>query len=152
MPATKPFGFHEGSRSGYLAQYAVVSWGTAVVISQQEDHGNDLHCILMDRIGRWLFKGCGVFAIALVFRTVDVPICHLARTSTHFLWHIGLAAALYLLARVACERRTRWRAENIRSSATVLAVLIASAVLVTAAVFPGEEPTQLPQEQSAVVE
>jgi len=51
MPGEKPFGFHEGSRSEYLAQYVFASWGTAVVIPQQEDHGLDLHCTLMERVG-----------------------------------------------------------------------------------------------------
>lgn len=52
MPGEKSYGFHEGSRSEYLAQYAFASWGTAVVIPQQEDHGLDLHCTLMERVGR----------------------------------------------------------------------------------------------------
>jgi hypothetical protein len=57
MPGEKPYGFHEGSRSEYLAQYVFGSWGTAVVIPQQEDHGLDLHCTLMERIGgRFLAK------------------------------------------------------------------------------------------------
>jgi hypothetical protein len=57
MPGEKRYGFHEGSRSEYLAQYAFASWGTAVVIPQQEDHGLDLHCTLMERVGgRFLAK------------------------------------------------------------------------------------------------
>jgi hypothetical protein len=51
MPGVKSFGFHEGSRSEYLAQYAFASWGTAVVIPQQEDHGLDLQCTLMQQVG-----------------------------------------------------------------------------------------------------
>ena len=51
MPGVRGYGFHEGSRSEYLAQFVFASWGTAVVIPQQEDHGLDLHCTLMDRVG-----------------------------------------------------------------------------------------------------
>jgi hypothetical protein len=51
MPGEKSYGFHEGSRSEYLAQYAFASWGTTVVIPQQEDHGLDLHCTLMQQVG-----------------------------------------------------------------------------------------------------
>lgn len=57
MPGSTPYGFHEGSRSEYLAQYAFASWGTAVVVPQQEDHGLDLHCTLMQQVGRrWMAK------------------------------------------------------------------------------------------------
>jgi hypothetical protein len=57
MPGEKSFGYHEGSRSEYLAQYIFASWGTAVVIPQQEDHGLDLHCTLMEKVGgRFLAK------------------------------------------------------------------------------------------------
>jgi hypothetical protein len=45
-------GLHEGSRSEYLAQYAFASWGTAVAIPHQEDHGIDLACTLVERAGR----------------------------------------------------------------------------------------------------
>src|SRR4051794_34702011 len=58
MPGEKPFGCHEGSRSEYLAQYAFASWGTAVVIPQQEDHGLDLHCTLMEQVGRRFLAKC----------------------------------------------------------------------------------------------
>ncbi len=52
MPASTAYGFHEGSRSEYLAQYVFASWGTAVAIPHQEDHGIDLSCTLMERVGR----------------------------------------------------------------------------------------------------
>jgi hypothetical protein len=52
MPASVAYGFHEGSRSEYLAQYVFASWGTAVAIPHQEDHGIDLTCTLMERVGR----------------------------------------------------------------------------------------------------
>jgi hypothetical protein len=43
--------FHEGSRSEYLAQYVFSSWGTAVAVPHQEDHGLDLFCTFMETIG-----------------------------------------------------------------------------------------------------
>jgi hypothetical protein len=45
-------GLHEGSRSEYLVQCAFASWGTAVAIPHQEDHGIDLACTLLERAGR----------------------------------------------------------------------------------------------------
>jgi hypothetical protein len=51
MPGATPYGCHEGSRSEYLAQYVFASWGTAVAIPHQEDHGVDLACTLMERVG-----------------------------------------------------------------------------------------------------
>ena len=44
--------FHEGRRSEYLAQYVFSSFGTAVAVPHQEDHGLDLICTLTERIGQ----------------------------------------------------------------------------------------------------
>jgi hypothetical protein len=44
--------FHEGTRSEYLAQYVFSSFGTAVAVPHQEDHGLDLICTLTERIGQ----------------------------------------------------------------------------------------------------
>lgn len=44
-------GFHEGSRSEYLAAYVFSSFGTASTIPHQEDHGFDLYCTLSKRDG-----------------------------------------------------------------------------------------------------
>jgi hypothetical protein len=52
MPGAVAYGCHEGSRSEYLAQYVFGSWGTAVAIPHQEDHGIDLTCTLMEQAGR----------------------------------------------------------------------------------------------------
>src|SRR5262245_11645504 len=43
---------HEGSRSEYLAQFVFSSWGTAVAVPHQEDHGLDLFCTLVERVGK----------------------------------------------------------------------------------------------------
>ena len=42
---------HEGSRSEYLAQYVLASFGTAVSVPHQEDSGIDLYCTLTERVG-----------------------------------------------------------------------------------------------------
>lgn len=52
MPGAVAANFHEGSRSEYLAQYVFSSWGTAVAIPHQEDHGLDLLCALTERSGQ----------------------------------------------------------------------------------------------------
>ena len=52
MSGAVGYGWHEGSRSEYLAQYVFASWGTAVAIPHQEDHGVDLSCTLMERVGQ----------------------------------------------------------------------------------------------------
>jgi len=46
--------FHEGSRSEYLAQYALSSLGMAALLPRQEDVGVDLHCALGERVGQRL--------------------------------------------------------------------------------------------------
>jgi hypothetical protein len=45
-------GFHEGSRSEYLAQYVFSKFGTSVPVPHQEDHGIDLFCCLTERKGQ----------------------------------------------------------------------------------------------------
>jgi hypothetical protein len=44
--------FHEGTRSEYLAQYVFSSFGTAVAVPHEEDHGLDLICTLTERLGQ----------------------------------------------------------------------------------------------------
>ena len=48
-------GFHEGSRSEYLAAYVFSAFGTASAIPHQEDHGFDLYCTLSHAEGRTRF-------------------------------------------------------------------------------------------------
>jgi hypothetical protein len=45
---------HEGSRSEYLAQYALSALGMAALLPRQEDVGIDLQCALGERIGQRL--------------------------------------------------------------------------------------------------
>lgn len=50
--------------------------------------------------------GC-VFAAALGFRTLDMPLCELIPSGTHYFWHLLDAVALYILTRamIAFSRR-----------------------------------------------
>jgi Domain of unknown function (DUF4365) len=48
-------GYHEGSRSEYLAAYVFSAFGTASAIPHQEDHGFDLYCTLAQGKGRTRF-------------------------------------------------------------------------------------------------
>lgn len=43
---------HEGSRSEYLAQYVLSSFGTAIPVLHQEDFGLDIYCTLLERDGQ----------------------------------------------------------------------------------------------------
>src|SRR5262249_12594312 len=45
-------GFHEGSRSEYLAQFVFSSFGTSIPVPHQEDSGIDLYCTLLEKVGK----------------------------------------------------------------------------------------------------
>ncbi len=45
-----------------------------------------------------LAAAVGVFAVAIAVRTVDLPLCRVWPTGTHFLWHLLTAWVLYLAA------------------------------------------------------
>jgi hypothetical protein len=50
--------------------------------------------------GRFLlFAATGVFAVALVFRTIDQAICPSLPVGTHFVWHLLTGGVLYLSMR-----------------------------------------------------
>lgn len=49
---SQAFGFHEGTRSEYLAHYVFSSLGTSVPVPHPEDTGLDLHCTLTERDGQ----------------------------------------------------------------------------------------------------
>jgi hypothetical protein len=89
-----------------LAQYAFASWGTAVVIPQQEDHGLDLHCTLMEQIGGRLLAKCPYTVQvksemkAVVFEGKDAVrwviehplplfLCIVNKATTHITWSLG---------------------------------------------------------------
>jgi hypothetical protein len=50
-----PPNLHEGSRSEYLAQYVLASFGTSVAVPHQEDHGVDFFCNVIEKKGRRAF-------------------------------------------------------------------------------------------------
>ncbi len=45
------YGFHEGARTEYLAQYVFTTFGTSVPVPRPEDHGVDLYCTLAEPQG-----------------------------------------------------------------------------------------------------
>lgn len=45
------WGYHQGARSEYLAQYVFSSFGTSIPVPRQEDTGIDLYCTLDERDG-----------------------------------------------------------------------------------------------------
>ena len=52
MTGSLATGFHEGSRSEYLAQFVFSSFGTAIPVLHQEDTGIDLYCTLLEQEGK----------------------------------------------------------------------------------------------------
>ena len=52
MTGSLAIGFHEGSRSEYLAQFVFSSFGTAIPVPHQEDTGIDLYCTLLEQQGK----------------------------------------------------------------------------------------------------
>jgi hypothetical protein len=51
MTGSLAVGWHEGSRSEYLAQYVFSWFGTAIPVPHQEDTGIDLYCTLLEQEG-----------------------------------------------------------------------------------------------------
>ncbi len=49
--------------------------------------------------GDVLLVAAGVFAVSLLLRTVDGPLCERLPIGTHFLWHLLNAVVLYLVTR-----------------------------------------------------
>ncbi len=59
--------------------------------------------------GEGLVAAGAVFAVSLIARTVDGPLCALVPIGTHFLWHVFNAVVLYVLVATAIRvgpRRT----------------------------------------------
>jgi hypothetical protein len=52
MTGSLAIGWHEGSRSEYLAQFVFSSFGTAIPVPHQEDTGIDLYCTLLEQDGK----------------------------------------------------------------------------------------------------
>jgi len=51
-----------------------------------------------------------VFTLALLFRTIDLGICSVVPTGTHFIWHILSAYMMYLLVRILILNNIRFQA------------------------------------------
>ncbi len=59
-------------------------------------------------VARALLVAAGMFAVSLVFRSIDLAICRSIPIGTHFLWHGLNAGVLYVLLRAAVD----WRAKS----------------------------------------
>jgi hypothetical protein len=57
------------------------------------------HCYHHQREPLTLTVAAGVFAVALILRTLDGAVCPFFPAGTHFVWHLLTAAGLYLLFR-----------------------------------------------------
>lgn len=57
------------------------------------------HCLRVRTEPFLLLLAAGVFALSLIFRTVDSVVCPLFPLGTHFLWHLLNGLLLYLLMR-----------------------------------------------------
>lgn len=55
--------------------------------------------------GRALLTAAGVFALSLLFRSIDEATCGVLPIGTHFLWHILNAAVLFILVAAAIRHR-----------------------------------------------
>jgi hypothetical protein len=53
--------------------------------------------------GRALLLAAGIFAVSLIFRSVDSAICSTVPVGTHFLWHVLNALVLLILVRTAID-------------------------------------------------
>ena len=54
-----------------------------------------------------LVAAAGVFALSLLFRSIDLAVCPYFPIGTHFLWHILTAGPIYLLMRVLILNQPR---------------------------------------------
>ena len=53
-----------------------------------------------ERIARALFMAGAIFAISILFRAADMPLCETTFIGTHVLWHLLNGIVLYLLVRL----------------------------------------------------
>jgi hypothetical protein len=58
-----------------------------------------------DMAGRGLLLAAAIFAVSLIFRSVDEALCAALPMGTHFLWHTLNAVVLFVLMRTAIEDR-----------------------------------------------
>jgi hypothetical protein len=53
--------------------------------------------------GVWLLAAALVFLMSLLFRQMDLPLCHEWRYGTHFIWHLLNAVVLWMTARAIIQ-------------------------------------------------
>ncbi|MFC4174508.1 ceramidase domain-containing protein [Microvirga sp. GCM10011540] len=73
-------------------------------------------CLLRDRrvAGRALLLAAVVFAVSLLFRSIDDALCSALPIGTHFLWHVLNALVLLILMRAAIASGPADRAKPVR--------------------------------------
>jgi hypothetical protein len=64
--------------------------------------------------GRALLLAAGVFAVSLLFRSIDEALCSGLPSGTHFLWHVLNALVLLILMRTAIAPALADRAQAVR--------------------------------------
>ncbi|SEN37708.1 hypothetical protein SAMN05216227_101288 [Pseudorhodobacter antarcticus] len=78
---------------GALAVFAILTWRRGHVLRH------------------WALAAAGVFALSLVFRTVDLAVCAAFPTGSHFMWHVlngaMVAILLQMLVRAPAVGRMR---------------------------------------------
>lgn len=63
-------------------------------------------------IANGLLVSAGVFAVSIVFRTIDETLCPAVSLGTHFIWHLLNAVVLYLLSMIFMRQQDRAYNEN----------------------------------------
>ncbi|HQD56685.1 MAG TPA: hypothetical protein PLX26_09390 [Candidatus Competibacteraceae bacterium] len=82
MPASIAKNAQEGTRSEYLAQYALSCFGTAVPVPHPEDSGIDLYCTLGHRLGcRFLVENQYLVQV----KSTNDPICYSGKDEVKWL-------------------------------------------------------------------
>jgi hypothetical protein len=87
-----PAGFLNGSSEYLMPLAALVVVGALAPI---------------DNVRRWIVLAAILFAVSLVFRTIDRAVCGHFPLGTHFIWHVLNAAVLFILLRTSLVTRNR---------------------------------------------
>lgn len=90
------------------ASYAETAWVSSSLLNGSDAYFPALLAMLgvgilspTREVRRQLLAAAGLFALSLVFRSVDNAFCHAWPLGTHFLWHCLNAVVLYLLLKTA---------------------------------------------------
>lgn len=105
--------FSWGMVAGLLAVFAALSYGEAATVPPATLNGSHGYLPALGatlligmvawrrRSGQWLIAAGLVFAVSILFRSLDNALCPVLPLGTHFIWHGLNAVVLYLLLRAA---------------------------------------------------